>query len=49
MIMEKFVNRILMLMAGTLTSHAVYEMLEIEHNGKDAVATYEAVVMGTIL
>lgn len=49
MIMEMFVNRILMLMAGRLTSHAVYEMLEIEHNAKDAVATYEAVVNGNIL
>lgn len=49
MIMEMFVNRILALMSVKLTSHAVYEFLEIEHNGKDAVATYEAVVTGTIL
>lgn len=49
MIMEMFVHRILMLMAGRLTSHAVYEMLEIEHNSEDAVAAYEAVVMGNIL
>jgi hypothetical protein len=49
MAMEMFVNRILMLMAGTLTSHAVYEMLEIEHNSVDAIATYEAVVNGNIL
>lgn len=49
MIMESFVNNILSLMSLQLTSHAVYEMLEIEQNAKEAVATYEAVVNGKIL
>lgn len=49
MIMEMFVNRILTLMSLKLTSHSVYEFLEIKQNAKEAVATYEAVVNGKIL
>lgn len=49
MIMEMFVNRIFSLMGLTLTSHARYELLEIEANSKMAIETYEAVVMGNIL
>jgi hypothetical protein len=49
MILDMFVHRILMLMSGKLTSHSVYEMLEVEHNAQKAISTYEAVVMGNIL
>lgn len=62
MIMESFVNNILMLMSLRLNYRAHYEpvnlrseMLSAEDsfqiaiNAKDAIATYEAVVMGTIL
>ena len=47
--MEMFVNRILMLMSLKLTSHSRYELLEVEHNSKDAMAAYEAIVMGNVL
>ena len=47
--MEMFVNRVLSFIGLALTSHARYELLEIETNSKVAIETYEAVVMGRIL
>jgi hypothetical protein len=49
MIIEMFVLRVLEIMNGHMTSHSVYEFLEVEKNGNDAMAAYEAIVMGNVL
>lgn len=60
MIMESFVNNVLSLMSYHLFLRRgpfmfqdnglnSEEMFQISINGKDAIATYEAVVMGNIL
>lgn len=49
MIIELFVLRVLEIMSGHMTSHSVYEFLEVEKNGKDALAAYEAIVTGNVL
>lgn len=53
MIMEMFAHRILTILFGPanhyLASHSTYELLDAESKARDAVATYEAVVTGTIL
>lgn len=36
-------------MQAKLTSHARYELLEIETSSQDAINAYEAIVMGKIL
>jgi hypothetical protein len=49
MIIELFVLRVLEIMNGHMTSHSVYEFLEVEKNGRDAMAAYEAIVMSNTL
>jgi len=49
MIIDMFILKILTIMNGHMTSHSVYEFLEVEKNNRDAVAAYEAIVMGNIL
>lgn len=49
MIIEMFVLRILEIMNGHTTNHSVYEFTEIEKSGRDAMAAYEAIIMGHVL
>lgn len=49
MIIEMFVFRIFSLLNGHMTSHSVYELLEMERNTRDATAAYEAIVMSNTL